>query len=1244
MINIATFNVRGIAAYEKRSKIFKFLKSSVHDVIALQECHSSKRFEKLWRAQFGGQAFYSHGSTNARGCMILIKRHIQTKIHRISKDSSEGRFLMVELTIDNYRMVICNVYAPNEDKVEFFEHILKKMLEFNADSYVLLGDMNTTLQIIDKECSNDCKPGHPKCTDYIHMMLEKLNLIDIWRERNMNNRRFTWFKTKPRLLMERLDYIFISNNLSSYIMSTDIDPTFMSDHAIPHISLQDVAGATKGPGFWKLNIAHLQDNEFKMLIRDTLSDSLNQFDDSRVGWDFFKMKFRGEAIKYGARKKKARNNKLEVLQNKLYKMQNEKDKCKSVSMFNDVEEHMSLLQKEIQEIIQQKAMSSSFTNQVNWYMAGEKSSHYFFALENKFPRKPLLRIEIDGKIINDTDEVLCQLKNFYGRLFTKVEGIADDEAFISDLQLPQVTEDDRSLLEEPISLQEVEIAIKQLNKQKCPGLDGIPIELYQEMIEDIKHPVHNVILKSIREKELSNSAKKGIISLLEKSGKDQLKINSWHPLSLLGCDFKIFTKILANRLSIVTPYIIHEDQSGFLKNRYIAQNLVNLSTVMEVANKEKMEAVIVAIDFEKAYDTVNWRALYLTLRAFGFGPNFIDMIKVSQQNIESAIINNGNRSDFFDISRGLRQGCPLSCLLFDCIVEILGAKIRASEEIEGIPCDGTVVKKLEQYADDIWVSMKHKKSCYQALFKILHDFAKFSGLKANYDKTEVLRIGSLRLSDARFYSDFPLQWTDGPIKILGIWCTSDPDLMLKINFEKTLDKAANICKIWSKRPLTILGKILLVNTLIVPLFTYRLSIIRTPTNKDFSDYKKLVTAFIWDKKKPRIAYSRLIRDFDQGGLRLADLECKNIALKTKWMQVARFQGNTLWGKTVSCSLNMECNDIAECNINIKDVKAVIQPSMFRDVMTAWCRINFRTPTSQGDVLDQVLRYNSHIKCGGKLMFLDKWYRSGVVKMKHIWREDRFKTIVELREEFGKEINIIDASRVINAIPKEWKILIKKKVETVVDSSAIDKVRNLTKCTKIVYDFLISRMINDSKARLKWESELDLELYDPLWGNLYRDVVKLTLSTKLRCFQYRIINRYLVTNVIISKWHENIKADCTFCNQEIETIRHLLVDCESVKKLWSTLKTWLNHFCALTINLTPYEIIFNKYKGAFAPLVNTLILITKYYIYVQRCLNKKLNFYELITAIEKYKKVEFVVAWKENKLKKCRYKWCLYDMI
>ncbi len=137
-------------------------------------------------------------------------------------------------------------------------------------------------------------------------------------------------------------------------------------------------------------------------------------------------------------------------------------------------------------------------------------------------------------------------------------------------------------------------------------------------------------------------------------------LKNWRLISLLNTDYKILTKILANRLKNVLPSIINTDQSGYLEGRFIGQNIRLQEEISFFTKFENKPGIILSIDFEKVFDSVNWHFLTKTLTNFKFGSKFISYIKTVYNNIESILINNGNTSKYFKLERGVRQGCPLS--------------------------------------------------------------------------------------------------------------------------------------------------------------------------------------------------------------------------------------------------------------------------------------------------------------------------------------------------------------------------------------------------------------------------------------------------------------------------------------------------------------------------------------------------------------------------------------------------------
>ena len=169
---------------------------------------------------------------------------------------------------------------------------------------------------------------------------------------------------------------------------------------------------------------------------------------------------------------------------------------------------------------------------------------------------------------------------------------------------------------------------------------------------------------------------------------------------MLNTDYKLYAKVLANWLQSVTPYLINNDQVGFIKGRNIAHNIIDLLTIIEYCEQNSLKAVLTSVDFEKAFDSVSWKGLEKILYAFGFGKKFVERIFLCFRNFRLAVGNNGHITSYFDVKRGNKQGCPVLALICPYIVEIIALKIRQNLQIQKVEIEG-IQKILSQYADDL---------------------------------------------------------------------------------------------------------------------------------------------------------------------------------------------------------------------------------------------------------------------------------------------------------------------------------------------------------------------------------------------------------------------------------------------------------------------------------------------------------------------------------------------------------------
>jgi hypothetical protein len=467
---------------------------------------------------------------------------------------------------------------------------------------------------------------------------------------------------------------------------------------------------------------------------------------------------------------------------------------------------------------------------------------------------------------------LIAKKKFYQNLYEEKNNnskIAQDEAtkYFLNEDIPTIDDEQKQELEKNLTIEEIAIATKELPNNKAPGSDGFPVDFYKFFWNKIKTIVYDSIAYAMTTGEMSIEQKRGVISLIPKKDKDIRKLKNWRPLTLLNTDYKIFAKAVATKLQNVLPDVISHDQNGCMKGRSTFGNIRSNIDIISYVNENNMHGILSYIDFQKTFDTVNWTFMHKVLEKLNFGPFFRRCIKVMYNNIESCIINNGITSSFFKPTRGIRQGCPISANIFILIVEILAYAIRTNNRISGIKIGGCEFK-ISQYADDTCLYLSDEMSLKTALM-VFQIFAKCSGLNINMDKSEAIWIGA---SSNYLHKPLNMKWTKGAT-CLGVYITNNIEEICDINYREKIKKIEDLLKMWTLRKLTIIGKIRVINTLIVPQLLYLSNVIHMPSQY-VEQYQKVIKIFIWDNKPPKIKYKALINTIENGGQTLQDIICK----------------------------------------------------------------------------------------------------------------------------------------------------------------------------------------------------------------------------------------------------------------------------------------------------------------------------------------------------------------------------------
>ena len=324
--------------------------------------------------------------------------------------------------------------------------------------------------------------------------------------------------------------------------------------------------------------------------------------------------------------------------------------------------------------------------------------------------------------------------SFYKKLLSK-EDIDESlvDYFIHDL--PKLAEESKNLCEGPISKEEILESLKGMTNNKCPGSDGLPKEFYIHFIHLFIDELVILYNKLFEEELLCPSQRSGIITLLCKDPNNSGHLKNWRPVSLLNVDYKILSKILTNRLSKVMDEIVYIDQTCAVKGRSIHDNIHLIRNVIDYCGQKNLYCGIISLDQSKAFDRVSHKFLFKILEAYGFGPSFIQWVSLLYTDIFSRVLVNGFLSEFFPVTRCVRQGCGLSPLLYVLCIEPFAHRIRSDPHIKGLKLPGSALEcRITQYADDSNVFCTSISSM-KKVFLLSELYCLASGAKINKEKS-----------------------------------------------------------------------------------------------------------------------------------------------------------------------------------------------------------------------------------------------------------------------------------------------------------------------------------------------------------------------------------------------------------------------------------------------------------------------------------------------------------------------------
>lgn len=1238
-IKINSFNCRGLRNVIKRKNIFQWIKSNYYGITLLQETHSVLEDENTWENEWGGDIYFSHGTRNSRGVAILLPPYKNWDIKYINgiKDNL-GRIFLLHCEIESNEFIIINVYAPTKDnhnlQLEFLESLTVLIHENSEKSLIIGGDFNTYLNpLMDKlGGKNECITNY---AEKLIALCEDISLVDIWRIRNKKQQQFTRREnSKNGLIHSRIDFWLISKNLEYQTTKVDIHPGNCSDHSIISISLRLGNTITRGKGNWKFpnNLLHdkLYVDKIKTLILQTKNE--NKFNDKNMQWEFIKCIIRTETIDFCRKKAKTEREKEKYLENRILEMEN------IVIKEGDESYQEYLLTKTEWENIQKvKTNGIIMRSKANWVENGEKNTKYFLNLEKRNFNIKYIKslIKKDNKLTYNHDEIMEEQYNFYKDLYSskhkdskKLENFLTKE---EKTKVPQLTPNQKELCDTPLDISELALALKELVNDKSPGSDGFTTNFYKFFWTDIKDILYESYLYSFENKRLSQSQRIGIINLIPKKDKDIRFLKNWRPVSLLNTDYKILTKALAIRLQKVISNLVHTDQVGYIKGRNIGENIRTIADIIECTRLSNIPGMIALIDFEKAFDSIEWDFLFDTLKLFNFGEDFIRWIKILYTDITACTTNNGYNSKFFVLSRSIRQGCPISALLFILVAETLAIKIRACENIKGIILENHEFK-LNQLADDTSLFLNDMSSLINAI-ELLQKFEKHAGLKLNIEKTEVIPIGTL--TNKTFTLPKQLQKIKinfNSFQTLGVWFSHNIKEIVKLNFEDRLKKMNILINIWSSRNLSWKGKITIIKSQLVPQFQHLLSLLFIP-NYMIKALDTLLLNFLWNKKPARIKKETICDSLENGGLTMPDIKIMHDSAKISMFKRLISDSTSKWKALTWKLLNNDKHTLTK-NVNAKALNKPLTEYHIQ-LLSSWLLLKHREPSTVNEVLNEYLCENSFIILNS---CIKKLIHPHLKIIDLLNTEKQFYNLQELNNKYNYNLNFLQYRSIITAIPKKWIDIIC--INTGTKFNKIDdfsvKIKNkykllvLTKQKEIYWE-LVNRSRDQTPTSVEKWHELFPFLENLDWAYFRVLPHRIMREPYIQTFQYKVLNRTIACRYNLFKWQIKTDPMCSYCN-EIDTIEHHLFYCITSLDFWKKVERWIDGILSIKYQFKICEILLGIIDNNDPVLetLNFVIIMGKLHIYKAKQNHSPIIFLNFLINLKTHLHALELIYEKENK--------------
>lgn len=316
-------------------------------------------------------------------------------------------------------------------------------------------------------------------------------------------------------------------------------------------------------------------------------------------------------------------------------------------------------------------------SRATWLKEGDKNTKYFHSVANAHRRNNSIRLlSIDDELSSDQAAIKDKISSFSQQLYTED---SSHKPLLDGLEFPSITNEEASWLERPFEEEENSNVVRNMNGDKSPSPIGFPMTFFHACWQVVKGDVLAVFSEFYAHGSFKKYLNATFLKLIPKKS-NYMEVHDYQPISLVGNVYKILAKVLANQLCTVLGNIISPPQNAFVKGRQITDSVLIVNECLDSRLKEGVLGIICKLDIEKAYDHFNWNFLLYLFGRCGFPRRLCQWLFFCLSTIRFSILINGSLEGFFGSSRGIRQGDPLSPLIFVLVMESLGKMMTKAVE------------------------------------------------------------------------------------------------------------------------------------------------------------------------------------------------------------------------------------------------------------------------------------------------------------------------------------------------------------------------------------------------------------------------------------------------------------------------------------------------------------------------------------------------------------------------------------